>query len=478
MPRVGGIFTLPPGYFAVSGEIIQPSQHNPPLEDIAEALTQSLPRDGTAGMTGNLPMGGNRITGIAAATAPGHVPRYDQVLPISGGTVSGSLTVTGEFTAMGATRLGTDGLVRVVRNTGSGTNYIQSGETAVGDSSSPLRFGPYSSATYYLEISDSAITANGVPFTGSGAGLTNLPAASLTGTIADARLPSTVVRTTGAQTISGNKTLTGSTALSGPTSVTGNFVVDASTSAFAFDADAGGRNAIAFRRNSSNTVVARIESNNNLSFNTFGGASVQVDGDTIVTQGRTLTAGDGLSGGGNLSANRTLSVDSTVVRTSRTLTAGTGLSGLGDLSANRTVNLALGSLSFVSGAMTEPRVIVVDGTNSGSQGRMAPAGFRSNFDLAAASEAFGIGQSWVAPSRSTNTIYQNTTGRPIMVNVEAYNCVYQVSTTGSGGWVWVGRSHTNTDGQQTQSFVVPNGHYYRAVLQGGIEAIHNWSELR
>ena len=58
-----------------------------------------------------------------------------------------------------------------------------------------------------------------------------------------------------------------------------------------------------------------------------------------VETSRTLTAGDGLSGGGNLSGNRTFSVDSTVVRTARTLTAGDGLSGGGNLSADRTFSV-------------------------------------------------------------------------------------------------------------------------------------------
>lgn len=52
MPRdSNGIYTLPNGYLAVAGQTIQPSQHNPPLEDVATALTNSLPRDGTAPMT-------------------------------------------------------------------------------------------------------------------------------------------------------------------------------------------------------------------------------------------------------------------------------------------------------------------------------------------------------------------------------------------------------------------------------------------
>jgi hypothetical protein len=68
----------------------------------------------------------------------------------------------------------------------------------------------------------------------------------------------------------------------------------------------------------------------------------------------TITAGNGLTGGGNLTANRTLTVgagdgisvsstavavDSSVVRTTRTITAGDGMTGGGDLSANRTVSV-------------------------------------------------------------------------------------------------------------------------------------------
>lgn len=79
MPRVGPLYTLPVGYLAVTGEVIQPSQHNPPLEDIAEALTDSLPRNGTGPMTGALAMGSNKITGLAAGTNAGDAVRFDQV---------------------------------------------------------------------------------------------------------------------------------------------------------------------------------------------------------------------------------------------------------------------------------------------------------------------------------------------------------------------------------------------------------------
>lgn len=64
-----GIYNLPGGYQAVTGQTIQASQHNPPLEDIAAALGQVLLRSGLAPMTGNLPMGGFRITGMANGVA-------------------------------------------------------------------------------------------------------------------------------------------------------------------------------------------------------------------------------------------------------------------------------------------------------------------------------------------------------------------------------------------------------------------------
>jgi microcystin-dependent protein len=52
MPSANGVYSLPVGYLAVTGQTIQASQHNPPLEDIAAALTGRLSRDGTAPMTG------------------------------------------------------------------------------------------------------------------------------------------------------------------------------------------------------------------------------------------------------------------------------------------------------------------------------------------------------------------------------------------------------------------------------------------
>ena len=104
MPRSGGIYTLPPGYFATDGTTVEVSQHNPPFEDVAQALTDSLPRDGSAPMTGNLAMGSNKITGLAAATNPADAVRFDQLTTVTPTTA----TLTAGTDAQGQGPITTD----------------------------------------------------------------------------------------------------------------------------------------------------------------------------------------------------------------------------------------------------------------------------------------------------------------------------------------------------------------------------------
>jgi microcystin-dependent protein len=66
MPSSNGVYSLPSGYLAVTGATILASQHNPPLEDIAAALTLRLSRDGTAPMTGPLQLSPGTVTAPGA----------------------------------------------------------------------------------------------------------------------------------------------------------------------------------------------------------------------------------------------------------------------------------------------------------------------------------------------------------------------------------------------------------------------------
>lgn len=103
MPRNGsGQYSLPPVYLATPGTTIRAEQHNTPLEDIAQSLTNSLPRDGTAPMTGNLPMAGRKIINLGAPTGASDAVRLQDVEVQATTTVSGRVelatnaeTVTG-----------------------------------------------------------------------------------------------------------------------------------------------------------------------------------------------------------------------------------------------------------------------------------------------------------------------------------------------------------------------------------------------
>lgn len=96
----------------------------------------------------------------------------------------------------------------------------------------------------------------------------------------------------------------------------------------------------------------------------------------------------------------------------------------------------------------------------------------------AESIAIGVGQTWqdFTGSRSgSNTSYQNTTGRPIMVSIfKNFSSQWTVSvSTNNSTWVDIGGGAS--DEQTTVTFIVPAGSYYRASLTS---ASPNWAELR
>lgn len=66
MPRnSSGVYSYPPGTIVNTGDTVLVSQHNPFVRDVAQALTNSLDRNGAGGMNANLNMSGNRVVNIA-----------------------------------------------------------------------------------------------------------------------------------------------------------------------------------------------------------------------------------------------------------------------------------------------------------------------------------------------------------------------------------------------------------------------------
>jgi microcystin-dependent protein len=67
-----GVYSLPDGYLAVTGTTVLASQHNPPLEDLAESMTQRMMRSGVTPMTGQMKLDDGTVLapGITMASAP------------------------------------------------------------------------------------------------------------------------------------------------------------------------------------------------------------------------------------------------------------------------------------------------------------------------------------------------------------------------------------------------------------------------
>ena len=93
----------------------------------------------------------------------------------------------------------------------------------------------------------------------------------------------------------------------------------------------------------------------------------------------------------------------------------------------------------------------------------------------------GDGQSWtdVTSSRSANTVYTNSTGRPIMVSVGLEIAIGSATVN----WFYVGSvivamiQNTSAELATTTSFIVPNGATYKHQSQSVVPTIRNWSEL-
>jgi hypothetical protein len=96
-----GTYTLPAGNPVTSGTVISSSWANTTLQDIANAVTASIAKDGQTVPSANLPMGGFKHTGVADGTARNHYASVGQSQDFSAqtlGSVAGTNTITGALT--------------------------------------------------------------------------------------------------------------------------------------------------------------------------------------------------------------------------------------------------------------------------------------------------------------------------------------------------------------------------------------------
>lgn len=97
MRNGNGQYNLPAGNPVQAGTLIDPTVHNTTLSDIGSEITNSLPRDGQAPPTANLPMGSFRHTNVANAQNRNEYASFGQLQDNSAlflTSVSGSNTIT------------------------------------------------------------------------------------------------------------------------------------------------------------------------------------------------------------------------------------------------------------------------------------------------------------------------------------------------------------------------------------------------
>jgi len=138
MPFNGsGQFVLPAGQPVATGTVIDSTVFNALTSDLATALTNCITRDGQSPATGNIPLGANRITGLAAGVASTDGVNLTQVQAlIQNGTlqlltsVAGTNTITA--TAIGPIAAYASGqmFVLIPANTTTGAATLNIDSTA------------------------------------------------------------------------------------------------------------------------------------------------------------------------------------------------------------------------------------------------------------------------------------------------------------------------------------------------------------
>lgn len=74
-----GVYSLPASYFVQNGDTVLPVQHNPPMEDMAQAHSNRVMKDGRTVWTGDMKAGGYRITGMGPGQADSDAATAGQI---------------------------------------------------------------------------------------------------------------------------------------------------------------------------------------------------------------------------------------------------------------------------------------------------------------------------------------------------------------------------------------------------------------
>jgi hypothetical protein len=167
-----GVFNInTAGQPVVTGTVISSTAFNALTADLATGLTTALTKDGQTTPTANIPMGGFKITGIAAATTLGDALSYGRAATVS--TLTNSALTSGRVTFASTNGLLADNTNLFWDNT---NNRLGIG------TSSPTTIFQVNTGTPVITISSTGTTASSQDFTtNSAAGKTKIGVEQSTG---------------------------------------------------------------------------------------------------------------------------------------------------------------------------------------------------------------------------------------------------------------------------------------------------------
>ncbi len=189
MPRNGsGVYSAPAGgsYPAAEATLIEAGKHNTLIADIITELSNSLAKDGQTQATGNIPMGGFKLTGMGNGSAATDSATLAQAQSASGqwcGTAGGTANALTLTPLPAITSYAAGQIFRfksAAENTGATTVNISGiGAIAIQRNGAALSGGEISNGQWYEIILSDATTAqlnrlgqiSGLEFIGSGVAL-------------------------------------------------------------------------------------------------------------------------------------------------------------------------------------------------------------------------------------------------------------------------------------------------------------------
>tara|TARA_R110002020_G_scaffold328569_2_gene544516 strand:- start:98 stop:763 length:666 start_codon:yes stop_codon:yes gene_type:complete len=145
---------------------------------------------------------------------------------------------------------------------------------------------------------------------------------------------------------------------------------------------------------------------------------------------------------------------------------------------------ALGNTSGSANSPQEVAILDEDNMSSDSATSLATQKSIKAYVDAGDANQIGVGQTWqdVKTSRSINTWFQNTTGRPIQVVISitsdgSNTGSVQVATDSSSSSTYITLSQIGTAVSESgTTFTIPNNYYYRYASTG--TTLRTWCELR